>query len=198
MVLNITADQYSSVLQRVQKRFVRLQLLNYKFQTVDELSGVVTGGSITIDANADIRRTGSLTIVVKDSTFEVESGAKIWLDKYIRVYVDIEDMFTGEIVPTNCGLFIIDAPSYQFDPSTNTLTISLLDLMAKLTGVRNGYLEGIPTAFEADEEIRKAIIDTLALGGFAKYLVENPPSDGKFLTSWNLTKVVQYMTCFLG
>ena len=87
-------------------------------------------------------------------------------------------MRTGEIEYVNCGLFIIDAPTYKYDASTNTLTLSLLDLMAKLTGMRNGYLPGVPVVLSAGENIRQAIIDTLALGGFTKYVVEEAPSPG--------------------
>lgn len=176
MPFNITDKQFRVIHQNIQKRFVRIELLNYQFQTVDELSGVVTSGNITIDANSDIRRTGTLSLVVQDSSFEVGSGSKIWLDKYIRVYVDIENVRTGERIPTNCGLFIIDEPKYQYDHQTNTLTLSLLDLMAKLTGARNGYLKGMATQFKAGENIRQAIIDTLALAGFTKYVVEEAPS----------------------
>ena len=59
MALNITEQQYRTVMQSIQSRYIWLELLNYNFQTVDELSGVAVGGSITIDANADVRRTGS-------------------------------------------------------------------------------------------------------------------------------------------
>ena len=165
-------------MQSIQSRYIWLELLNYNFQTVDELSGVAVGGSITIDANADVRRTGSIELVVKDSTFEVQSGGKIWLDKYVRVWVGIASLHTGEIERTNCGLYIIDAPSYSYNTSTNTLTLNLLDLMSKLTGIRNGYLKGIPTVIKAGESIRKAIIDTLALGGFTQYVIDEPPSPG--------------------
>ena len=178
MALNITEQQYRTVMQSIQSRYIWLELLNYNFQTVDELSGVAVGGSITIDANADVRRTGSIELVVKDSTFEVQSGGKIWLDKYIRVWVGIASLYTGEIERVNCGLYIIDAPSYSYNTSTNTLTLNLLDLMSKLTGIRNGYLKGIPTVIKAGESIRKAIIDTLALGGFTQYVIDEPPSPG--------------------
>lgn len=50
--------------------------------------------------------------------------------------------------------------------------------MAKLTGVRNGYPPGIPVVLSAGESIRQAIIDTLALGGFTSYIVEEPPAPG--------------------
>lgn len=175
---NITSTQFQTSLQNIQSRYIRLELLNYQFQTVDSVEGVCTSGSISIDANSDIRRTGSIVLVVTDSSFEVASGGKIWLDKYVRVWVGTASLITGEVEYTNCGIFIIDAPSYQFNPSTNTLTLSLLDLMAKLTGVRNGYLLGVPVVLSAGENIRQAIIDTLALGGFTKYIVEEAPSPG--------------------
>ena len=50
--------------------------------------------------------------------------------------------------------------------------------MAKFTGLRNGYLPGVPVILKAGENIREAIIDTLALGGFTKYVVEEAPSPG--------------------
>ena len=175
---NITSTQFQTALQNIQSRYVRLELLNYQFQTVDSLEGICTGGSISIDANADIRRTGSLSLVVIGSTFDVQPGSQVWLDKFVRMWVGTTSLLTGEVDYTNCGIFIIDAPSYQYNPSTNTLTLSLLDLMAKLTGVRNGYLPGVPVVLSAGENIRQAIIDTLALGGFTKYVVEEAPSPG--------------------
>lgn len=176
--LNITTTQFQAAMQNIQSRYVKLELLNYQYQTVDSIEGVCTSGSISVDANSDIRRTGSIVLVVNNSTFEVEPGGRVWLDKFVRVWVGIMSFITGEVEYTNCGLFIIDAPQYQYDPSTNTLTLSLLDLMAKLTGTRNGYLEGIPVVLSAGENIRQAIIDTLALGGFTKYVVEEAPSPG--------------------
>ena len=176
--LNITDGQFRSALQNIQSRYIRLELLNFQYQTVDTIEGVCTSGSFNIDANSDIRRTGSIVLVVTDSSFEVASGGKVWLDRFIRAWVGTASLYTGEIEWTNCGIYIIDAPSYQYDAATNTLTLSLLDLMAKLTGVRNGYLKGIPTILSAGENIRQAIIDTLALGGFTKYIVEEAPSPG--------------------
>ena len=47
-----------------------------------------------------------------------------------------------------------------------------LDLMSKLTCLRNGNLEGIPTKIAKDENVREAIIKTIELGGFTKYICE--------------------------
>ena len=78
--LNITSAQFQVALQNIQSRYTRLELLNYQFQTVDSLEGICTGGSISIDANADIRRTGNLSLVVIGSTFNVQPGGQIWLE----------------------------------------------------------------------------------------------------------------------
>lgn len=175
---NITENQFRNSLQNIQSRYIRLELLNYQFQTVDTIEGVCQNGNINISANSDIRRTGNIELVINNSTFEVSAGGKIWLDKYIKVWIGLMSLITGEIEYTNCGVYIIDAPSYNFNPSTNTLSLSLLDLMAKLTGIRNGYLPGTPVVLSAGENIRQTIIDTLELGGFTKYVVEEAPSPG--------------------
>ena len=175
---NITTTQLSSSLQNIQSRYIRIELLNQNFQTVNQLEGICTSGSISIDANSDVRRTGSIVLVVTNSDFEVTVGGQIWLERYVKVWVGTMSLQTGKIEYTNCGVFIIDAPNYQYDPSTNTLTLSLLDLMAKLTGIRNGYVKGMTVIFSAGENIREAIIDILELVGITKYVVEEAPSPG--------------------
>lgn len=176
--LNITNEQFQTTLQSIQNRYIKIELLNYQYQTVDMLEGVAIEGNITIDANSDIRRTASISLVVNDSSFNVQPGGKVWLDKYIRLWVGTESIRTGEVEWTNCGLYIIDTPSYQYDAVTNTLSLSLLDLMAKMTGIRNGYLPGLPVVYKAGENIRQAIIDTIALAGFTRYVVDEAPSPG--------------------
>ena len=176
--LNLTEKQFRTSMQSIQSRFIKIELLNYQFQTVDSIEGKCTSGSISIDANSDIRRTGNVTLTIDDSSFEVEAGGKIWLDKYLRVWIGNYDILSDEIVWNNCGIYIIDAPSYNYDSTNNTLTISLLDLMAKLTGVRNGYSDGTPVLLSAGESIREAIITIIKLAGFTNYIVDNPPAPG--------------------
>lgn len=174
--LNITNAQFSTAKQPIQNRYVKIELLNYQFQTVDLIEGKCTNGSLTIDSNSDIRRTGSITLTVTDSSFEVEPGGRIWLDKYLRVWIGTQGVY--DIAWTNCGIFIIDAPKYHYDVANNTLTLSLLDLMAKMTGIRNGYIKGVPVSIKAGEKIREAVIGILELGGFSQYIVETPPEPG--------------------
>ena len=107
--------------------------------TVGELQGNVISGSINIDANSDLRRSCTLSFVVTDSSFNVEAGGKIWLDKLIKIQVGIDSIRTGQTVWTKMGIFLINQPSYTYDAKTRTLSFQGVDLAAKLTGLRNGY-----------------------------------------------------------
>lgn len=168
-----TQEQYNVSKQTIQNKYIKIELLNFDMLTVDELSGNCIGGNVNIDANADIRRTCYVELVVTDSSFKIESGSKIWLDKYIKLYVGIDNIMTGEITWFNQGIYLIDAPSYDYDSATHTLHFSGLDLMAKMTGQRNGYLEGIPTVIPQGSNVREAIIQTITqLGGFVNYVVD--------------------------
>lgn len=169
----ITANQYAVSKQSIQNKHIKINLLNFEYQTVAELSGNVLSGSISIDANSDIRRTCNIECVVTDSSFEVGEANYIWLDKYIQILIGIDNILTGEIEWFNQGIYLIDAPSYTYDAVTHTLAFTGLDLMAKLTGQRNGYLEGITTIIYQGANVREAIIQTISqLGGFTKYVVE--------------------------
>lgn len=171
MALNITQDDYNILRQSYIKQYIKLDLLDFNMNVVDELSGNLIGLSVTVDANADLRRSCECSLVVTDSSFEIKPGGKIFLDKYIRPWIGYLNIRTGNIQWYNQGIYLINAPSYQYDAATYTLSFSGLDLMSKLTGLRNGELPGVPTKIPIGSDVRGAIIAALELGGFNKYIV---------------------------
>lgn len=169
---NITGAMYNDAKKNIRDLRVKINVLNFNMQTVDEITGVVLDGSINVDATADIRRTCSLSLAVKDSTLELQPGGRIWVDKYFQVLIDY--LNKGDWI--NMGIYLVDAPSWSYDPGNSTLSLQGLDLMSKLTGQRNGYLEGIPTIIPQDSSIRDSMISTLVdLGGFNNYVIEDNP-----------------------
>ena len=124
MALNITQDDYNILRQSYIKQYIKLDLLDFNMNVVDELSGNLIGLSVTVDANADLRRSCECSLVVTDSSFEIKSGSKIWLDKYIRPWIGYLNMRTGNIQWYNQGIYLINAPSYQYDAATYTLSFS--------------------------------------------------------------------------
>lgn len=171
-MLNITQNDYNIIKQKNTERYIKLNLLDFNYNIVDELSGNMLSCSVQCDADSDLRRSCNVSFVVTDSGYEVGAGNRIFLDRYIQLYIGLKNIYTQEIQWYNQGIYLIDAPSYEYNATTHTLSFAGLDLMSKLTGARNGQLPGMPTVIKQGENVRKAIIATLALGGFTKYIVE--------------------------
>ena len=176
MPIQLTQLDYDISRQTIRNTKIKINLLNFYYQTVDSIEGNVVSGSISFDADADIRRTCTINMTVIDSTFNISPGNKIWLDKYIQIYIGVESMRDGEISWNNRGIYIINDPTITYDTSTKTLEFQAVDLMAKLTGLRNGYIDGVTTIITAGSSIREVMISTLEqMTNFKKYLIEDNP-----------------------
>jgi hypothetical protein len=168
-----TQNEYNLSKQHIRINYYKLVLLNYQFQNVGEITGdTVEAPTFTIDANSDIRRTCSVVFTPRDSSFDIKQGNKIWLDKYIQIFVGQQDIRTKEIEYTNMGIYLINNPQRVYSVTDNTLTIQGIDLMAKLTGLRNGNLVGLPYLVPQGSNVRVAIIACLEVAGFTRYIVE--------------------------
>ena len=175
--MNIDQREYNVTKQRGRIIHTKINILNFNFQIVGEVSGVVLdGSSYNIDATSDIRRTCNISLIPKDSTFDVAYGGKIWMDKYVQVFVGIEDITNNnEIVYSNLGLYLINNPNQVYDAANNTITISGVDLMAKMTGMRNGYLEGITYQIPINSGIKQVMTSLIQDEcGFTRYSIDQP------------------------
>lgn len=152
---------------------VKVDILNFQFQTINSLEGKVTEGSITVDANSDIRRTCSLTLAITNSSEMIAPGGELWLDKFMKVYVGIDNpRDNNNTVWWNMGIFLINNPNSVYNANTNTISFEGLDLMAKLTGRRNGQLPAITTVVPVDSKIADVVRKTITeLGGFYNYII---------------------------
>ena len=174
----ITEQQYSIVKQPYRELYCKVNLLNYQFQVVDDISGVVLSDTWTISATSDIRRTGTLVILPdNDEAYKIQAGSKIFLDKYVQVYIGIKDEITNEIVYNNMGIYLINNPTHTFDSTNNSITLQLVDLMAKLTGLRNGNLAGYEYQLKEGQDVKEIIVAVLAEVGCNNYNIEIDEGD---------------------
>jgi hypothetical protein len=171
--------QYDTAKQTVRELSCKIELLDYKYTVIDELSGVVLSYSFSTSAESNIRRTGTLSLTPygQEEYYKIQQGSKIWMDKYIRVYMGIKDYYSDTIAWTNMGLFLINNPSHVFSSTDNTITLQLVDLMVKLTGLRNGYLDGYQHQIPTGTNIEEAIKGILLKGGFTQCEVEIEDGD---------------------
>ena len=169
-------QEYNVAKQNGRIIHTKIYLLNHKLIKVDEISGVVLdGATFTIDATSDIRRSCSISLIPKDSSFDIKQDSKIWMDKYVQIYIGIEDIKNNnEVVYTNMGIYLVNNPTQTYSASNNTLTINGIDMMARMTGLRNGYLDGIEYQVKADSSIQGAMQSAIELAGFTKYRIDEP------------------------
>lgn len=187
--MNPTQEQYNTTLQRYRNLDIRIEVLNFNLDLLDEISGITTQIDISIDADSDIRRTATVNMILKsDYTRTSNTGAMLqsrsvywqggnsyWFDKLIKIFVSIQDMTTGQQVWVNQGVYMINAPSISYDSSNNSLNFQAVDMMAKLTGMRNGYLEGIQYSIPANSTITSVMKDVLKEAGIIQTTLFTPP-----------------------
>ena len=174
----ITQAQYSTAKQGHRNISIRIDLLNFSKQVIESIEGRVIGGTLTSDANSNMRNTCDIKMVITDSSFSVEAEGKIWMDRYIQIYVGVEDVHTNQIVWTNKGIYLLNQPTYEYDAESNTLSFQGVDMMALLTDMRGGILTEA-YVIPAGSNVRDVIITILSANGFNEYVVvECENSDG--------------------
>lgn len=175
MVYNIQQNDIALLKQLNKQIYSKIELLNYQMKTVDVLDGVLIDDSYNIDAESDIRRTISLQMVVKGNLYTYTRTSSFWLDKYLRISVGYYSQREDTVYWYPLGIYILSESNFTFDGTSTTVSLSCVDLMAKLTGLRGGQLTGLQTKIAKDSNLRNAIISTIIqLGGFTKYRIEDP------------------------
>ena len=177
-----TQQQFDTSIQKVRNIDCKLFVLDYDYTVLDEISGKTESINLSVQADSDIRRTANLSIVIKDdakqsntNSFYWQVGNPYWFDKYIQIYVAIQDITTNEYVWVNEGIYLVNSPTISYDATTNNLSFEAVDLMSKLTGLSNGYLEGMKYSVPIGSKITSAIESVLLQQGFTQYILYTPP-----------------------
>ena len=170
-----TQTDYDLIQMKTRSTRIKVEVLNFNFQTINSLEGRVTEGSISVDATSDIRRTCSLTLTVEKAKNMISPSGELWLDKFIRIYEGIDNpRNNNETVWWNMGIFLINNPNTVYNSVTETVTFEGLDLMSKLTGRRNGQLPAVATVVPAGNKIADVVKQIITqLGGFDNYIIED-------------------------
>ena len=174
--------QFDTTLQSIRNIDCKLFVLDYDYTILDEISGKTESISLSVNAESDIRRTANINIALKDDSrqtnfniFYWQVGNPYWFDKYIQIYVAIQDVQTQEYVWVNEGIYMVNSPTISYDATSNSLSFEAVDLMSKMTGLRNGQLEGMTYTIPVGSTITGAIKTLLVEQGFDKYIVFDPP-----------------------
>ena len=80
---------YLADTQKIQNQFVKLTLLDWNENPLEEIQGIATGGTISINGSSAIRRTCSLSMTVKDVSTGKITDAKNLISINKKVYIEI-------------------------------------------------------------------------------------------------------------
>lgn len=108
--------------------------------TLDELSGYVTSGNGSNDANSDVRRTCNFTIHSYDSTYDLGWYNKFWLNQLVQIDLGFE--FCGDIIYYTQGIYVFNHCNYTYDGSTKDLSFQCADLVSTIDGTHGGNIVG--------------------------------------------------------
>ena len=174
-MLQINTRDFKIVSQPIIEVRLKIDIYDERTDThIDQLECGLINGSENINAESDVRRTFNITAVpVKNKRLTVDKDGIIWLNRKIKIQIGIKDRVSREWRWYQQGIFVFTNTSAIYDGTTNQITLSCSDLMAKLDGTKNGQLGALTISYPAYEEdvdtgevikynyIRDAIITTL-------------------------------------
>lgn len=197
--MNISNEQLRAVELPIRRKRIRVQLLDFNYRVVDEIEGVCVGGTLSKDAGSDLRRSGSVTMSIpidKNATtfldsvqgFTITVGGKIWIDRYVKIFIGIDDYTQSpqKTVWYKFGVCLIDQPVRLFSATDYTISFNTLDLMGRLTGLRQGQLNTLTTVFEQGTATDKQYPCTVDWDNDA-YTI----NEGKYFFASSIAKQIQ-------
>lgn len=195
----ITSDDYKLLEQSTLIYYVKIEVksigntINENTTIIDSLEGVLIGGNATINAESDVRRTATITIlptenqgITTNGMFDLTERSKVWLNKNLVLYLGIKDLREDTVVYYKLGTLVIQAHDITYDATTNQMSINLSDLMTLLDGTVNGQVGALTTLIPSYKEdpdtgevisynvIRDAMTSVVSqLGNVSKYLIDD-------------------------
>lgn len=138
---------------RQQTQYVKITLLDWEENPIEEIQGLTTGGSINLNGDSAVRRTCNLSMYVyKENYMRItDPNNMISINKKIFLEVGLKnntDKYTNyDIIWQPQGIYVITACGTSHSTSGITLNINLQDKMCLLNGTCGGVL---PSSIQFD------------------------------------------------
>ena len=124
-----TTLEINTCLQPTIQRAIKIEILDKNENIINEISGMVIDGNISIDTQSAIRRQCDLRFVL-NSTTVISETSSLWINKRFRLYIGIINNLTNEIVWYLQGTFLIFDPTEDIEIDECTVSIKGYDKMA--------------------------------------------------------------------
>ena len=137
---NVYNTKYAEIASRDEiYPMFKVDLLDHYENTLNDITGYLSSensGSISVNYQQGVRRTCSFTLVDTEGEFIPSVDAPIWLNRKFKLYIGLQDIYTGDIYWFSQGVFCVTNPS--IDRETNSITLEGVDKYGFL-GSETGY-----------------------------------------------------------
>ena len=139
---------------RQQTQYVKITLLDWEENPIEEIQGLTTGGSLSLNGDSAVRRTCNLTMYVyKENYMRItDPNNKISINKKVFLEIGLKnntDQYTDyDIIWQPQGTFVMTACATSHSTSGVTLNLNLQDKMCLLNGTCGGV---IPSSVQFDK-----------------------------------------------
>ena len=170
MAYNLLQRDIDILFQSQKEIYSKVEVLDSNFKTLVNIEGILISDSYSIDAESDIRRSYSCEVFLEKDSYFIDQRYAL-MKRFIRPYVGIRYIRTGEIVWYLMGTFCFIDTNWQYNSSTHTLSLSCQDMMCLINGTLNGNTHDLKIKILEGENVRQSILAILNEIGIKKYLL---------------------------
>lgn len=113
---------------------------SFDYREIDNITGSVVSASFDKTYDSDIRSTCTLNIVVPNKNNIINDFEKKWNNQMVELICGIYDANAGDYRNYNLGRMLMTNGSRTFNATSQTIRLSLVDLMATLTPSRGSQI----------------------------------------------------------
>lgn len=145
----LTDSKFLSMLDemRIKKHYAKITVLSFVDEKpLREIQGIATAGSVTVNGQAALRRTISLTVSGIENENDINNIENIIsINKKVKIEVGLENPFEdyknyGDIIWFPLGTYVINQATTSTTASSANISISGKDKMCMLDGTCGGTL----------------------------------------------------------
>ena len=154
--LNDSAFLFELFKSRNLEQLVQITVLNFNEKPLKEIQGRVLSGSLNLDGNSSVRRTGNLSVYIDENDASyMEVGGCFSMNKKVKIEIGIinntSDYTDYPIIWFPQGIFVIMSISISRSEGGTTASLQLKDKMVFLNGECGGVIPAAITFSEYEE-----------------------------------------------
>ena len=128
---------------QLKEKFVKIIVLNFKEEPISQIQGRVIGGNINVDGSSSMRRTASLSAIVKQQDYNIISVENLLsINKKIEILIGFKNLTNKysdfPIIWFPQGVYLIFSPNITQNENGINISLTLRDKMALLNGECGG------------------------------------------------------------